>query len=78
MYSMLNRSLIISDDAMFISAGYDTRGALWRNTKLKNYKQEFVQELSYGSPTINDIAYLIKTDKVSDILSEIVGSLSIE
>lgn len=78
MYLMLNRTLMISDDSMFMSAGYDTLDALWRNTKLKNYKQEFVQALSYGSPTINNIAHLIKKDKVSDILSEIVGSLSLE
>lgn len=78
MYWALDKINSVPDDQNFISAGYDMLSTMWHMQGFEEHRQFFMNRLSYGASAGREIAQLVKIGRNSDILSEIVGSLSLE
>lgn len=77
MYAALSSILSVPHDQNFINAGYKMLSTMWHIKGFEEHKQLFINRLSYSAAG-SEIAQLAKVDRISDILSEIVSSLSIE
>lgn len=79
MYAALASIESVPNDQNFINAGYKMLDTMWYMVGFEEHKQFFINRLSYGlSSAGSEIAQLVKADRTSDILSEIVKSLNIE
>lgn len=77
MYAALAGIVSVPNDQNFINAGYKMLSTMWQE-RFEECKQFFINKLSYGSSSASEIAQLVKAGRFSDILSEIVETLSIE
>lgn len=77
-YWGLHNVLSVPYDLKFINAGYQMLHLMWHIEELKEHKQLFLEKLSNSYAILHDIAQLVKAERTSDILSEIVQSLNIE
>lgn len=78
MYAALSSIVSVPHDQNFINAGYKMLATMWHMEGFEEHKQFFINILSSGYPEADKIGQLVKVGRISDILSEIVSSLSIE
>lgn len=78
MYATLDSIVSLPNDQNFINIGYKTLDTMWHMDGFEEHKQFFVKKLSCGASAGSEIAQLVKADRTSDVLSEIVGALNLE
>jgi hypothetical protein len=78
MYAALASTVSVPNDQNFINAGYKMLSTIWHADGFEEHKQFFMNRLSYGASAGSEIAQLVKAGRTSDILSEIVGALSLK
>lgn len=79
MYTALSSIISVPHDQNFINAGYKMLSTMWHMEGFAEHKQFFISNrLSYGDPEADKIGKLVQVGRISDILSEIVGSFSIK